>query len=77
MAAVLGEETEQRVHGGRVVGAIDDEAAVLAALRQPGARRPGEMERERGRRQAQLLADRTGGKSLRTCLHQAPEDRKA
>src|SRR5512134_373514 len=75
LAAVLGEETDERVHG-RVVGVVDDEAALLATLREPGAGQAGEMERKRRGRQPQLLADRARGESFRARLHEQPKNRE-
>jgi hypothetical protein len=75
LAAVIGEEADQRVHR-RVVGAIDDEAAFLPALRQTGAGQAGEVKRQRRRRQLELFADRTRRHSRRAGLHQQAEDGK-
>jgi hypothetical protein len=75
LAAVFSEECDQRIHG-LVIGAVDDEAAFLPALRQACARESGEMERERRRRQLELLADRACGESRRAGLDQEAEDRQ-
>src|SRR5258706_4364050 len=72
-AAVLGEKRDERVHG-LVVGAVDDEAPLLPALREAGARQPCEMERKRRWRQLELLADRAGGQPLQPRPHKEPED---
>jgi len=56
---------------------IEDEAAVLAALRQPGARKPGKMEGKRGGGEIEFLADLPCRHAFRTCLYQQPVDTKA
>src|SRR5690242_9310082 len=68
-AAVLGEVSDQLVHVVEV-GAIDDEAAFLAALHQPGAREVRKMERQRRGGELQFFADAAGGKALRPRFHQ-------
>src|SRR6185503_9852089 len=74
-AAVLREVRDQPVHV-LEVSAIDDEATVLAAARQPCARQAGEMERKRSGRKIELLADRAGSKPSRARFYKEPEDRE-
>src|SRR6185503_15211516 len=62
-AAVLREVGDEPGHV-LEIGAVDDEAPVLAAARQSCARQASEMERERRRREVELFADRTRRKPL-------------
>ena len=64
-AAVLGEKADERTHV-LEIGAVDDEAPVLAAVRQAGARQTGKVKGQRRRRQTQRFANGTGGHSCRT-----------
>jgi hypothetical protein len=73
LAAVLGKECDERIHR-LVIGAVDDEAAFLPALRKAGAHEPGEMERKRRRGQPELLPDRACGEPGGPRLHQETED---
>ena len=75
MATVFGEESDQRVHAFEA-RAVDNEAALLPALRQSSAGQPGEVEGQGGRRQVELLPDLACGHSFRPRLHQQPEDRQ-
>src|SRR5688572_23270681 len=63
-AAVLCEVAHELVHV-LEVGVVDDEAPVLARAHEAGAREVRKVERERRRRQVELLADAAGGESLR------------
>src|SRR3954452_18284656 len=67
-AAVLCQVADQLIHVFEV-GAVDDEAPVLAAFHQAGARQVRKMERERGRRQVELFADAAGGEAFGTGFH--------
>src|SRR6185503_17309118 len=75
-AAVLGQVADERVHV-LEIGAVDDEAPVLAALSQPRAREMRKVERERRRRQAELLADAPRGNAFGPGLYQKPVDPQA
>src|SRR5271154_676720 len=75
-AAVVGQEADERVHAFEI-GGVDDEASVLAAFREAGSRKPGEVERERRRREFQLFADASGSHASGSRLDQQPEDREA
>src|SRR5919108_1291884 len=74
-AAVLREKGDQAVHV-FVVRAVDDEAALLPALRQRRARQSGEMKGERRGGQVELFADRPCSQPRRARLHQEAKDRQ-
>src|SRR5688572_4682004 len=76
LAAVFGKKFDQRVHV-LEARAVDNEAPVLAALRQSRARQAGKMERQRGGRQLESLADGAGGHAPGAGLDQQAKDRKA
>src|SRR5205814_3965370 len=59
------------------VGAVDDEAPVLAAPDEPRARQVREMERERRRRQVELLADGARRHPLGACFDEEAINAKA
>src|SRR5258708_4317734 len=68
-AAVFGGVAHELVHV-LEVGAVDDEAPVLAAAHETGAGEMREMEGQRRRRQVELLADAAGGEALGAGFHQ-------
>ena len=72
MAAVRGEEAQQVVHL-RVVGGVEDEALLLPPLDEPDAAQVGQVEGERRRREADLLADGAGRHARRARLDEDPE----
>ena len=72
-AAVLGEVRNERVRG-LEIGGVNDEAPFVAAPGDAGAREAGEMEGQRRRREAELLADAAGRHALRPRLDEQPED---
>src|SRR5438067_1501754 len=74
--AVLREVADEFVHV-LEVGAIDDEAAFLAASYQSGAREMGEVKRQGRRRQIELLADAPRGETVGTCLDEQTVDLQA
>jgi len=72
-AAVLGQVTDQAVH--RIeVGAVPDEAAVLAGNDEAGAPELLQVERERRRRNVEPCRDLPGGQPLGRMLDQKPVD---
>src|SRR5688572_7278088 len=75
-AAVLGKKADELVHG-LVVGAVDDEAPVLAAAHETRPDEVREVERQRGRGKAQLLGDAARGEALGAGLHQQTKGGKA
>src|SRR2546430_8868316 len=72
-AAVLGEVADERVHG-LEIGAVDHEAAFLAALHEPGPREVREMEGERGAGELELVGDLAGGHAFGGRLDEQPID---
>src|SRR5215469_10588990 len=56
LAAVLGQVTDQAVHGLEVRRLVE-RAAVAARAHEAGVLEPGQMERERGRGEPELLPD--------------------
>jgi len=75
-AAVLGQVVDQGSHGVEV-GRVNDEPALLAAANQPRMREVRQVERERRRRQLQLLSDRAGSKAAGPRHDEEPEDGEA
>src|ERR671936_1570350 len=74
-AAVLGEVAHELVHVVEV-GAVDDEAALLAAAHQAGPSEMRKMKGERRGRQLELFADAAGGQSVVACLDEQAIDRE-
>src|SRR6185369_1140160 len=74
--AVFGQVGDELIHV-REIGGIDDEAPVLAAVCNSRARQSRQVERKRGWRKVELLADGARGHASRSRLHQQAEDRKA
>src|SRR5438876_3851377 len=72
-AAVIGEITDELIHVVKV-GAVDHEAAFLAAASEAGTGEMSQVERKRRRGQLELLADPPGRQTLRTRLDKKPED---
>ena len=75
-AAVLGEGGDEVVHR-REIGRIEDEPAFLAGLHQVGVGEFLEVERQRGRGEAQGLGDFAGGHARRAGLDQQAKDAQA
>src|SRR2546427_545979 len=71
--AVVGEIAHQLVHVLKVC-AVDHEAPVLAALRQPGARQLSQVERQGCRRQIKLFADPPCSESFGAGFYEKAED---
>ena len=71
-AAVLGEKGDEAGHG-LVVGAIDDEAPLVAAAREPCPHELRQMKRQRRGRQVESFADPAGGQALRARLDEQAE----
>src|ERR1700733_10424182 len=76
LAAVLREVTDEPVHGAEV-GGLEQGAALAPLTNQARMAQTGEMERERGRSEIQLLADGAHGEALRPRLHQQAVDGEA
>src|SRR5579885_546827 len=76
LAAVLGEITDEAVHGAEVGGLIKS-AALTALAHQTRMAQTREMERERGGSQIELLTDGPHRQALRPRLHQQAVDGEA
>ena len=75
LAAILGEIRQQLAHRG-IVGGIENETTVLPPADQPDPAQVGKMERERRRRQSQLLADQAGVEAFWTGLDEQTKQDK-